>query len=702
MAGLYWLTGSLVAPMVLHAVIDVTSGAMARLAFSSEPEPAARQSGTGRRTASPATPAGDGCARGRRGAAINPLERPLVIWDGDCGFCRRSVEHLRARAGERIAFEPYQTAHTRYPQTPVEAFAAAVHLVEPDGRVSHGAEAVYRTLDLSGARALLLAYRFVPGFAAVSEWGYRLVAAHRPLASSVLNLLVGRLVGPPRFRLTRFVFLRGLALVYLAAFLSLGVQVHGLVGEAGLLPAGEFLEWVHRARGGEAFFLLPTLGWLGAGDTALSLMCFGGAAAALLALLGFAQGPLFALCWVLYLSLVHLGQAFLSFQWDILLVETGFIALLFAPWLHVRPRSPRDEPPPSPVVVWLLRLLAFKLMWSSGLTKLTWGDPTWRDLTALDYHYWTQPIPNPLSWYASHLPSLLQRISCALMLVVEVLVPLLVFTPRRPRLIAFWGFVLLQAVIAATGNYGFFNLLAIVLCIPLLDDDAFPAGARKRLMGEPRLSEAPARPRRPLVAGFAVLLLVIQVHPLLESFNSPTVRRLEPRLLLALYTETSPLEISNSYGLFRTMTTTRPEIQVEGRGADGEWVALSFRYKPGDPARAPRFFAPHMPRLDWQMWFAALRAERLVGHPEVVRSWLEQGDPWLARLVVAVLQGNPGVLALLEPSPFGETPPLEVRLVLWQYRFTDHGPDWWRRERVGVLAGPWSLPPAPTIGPDGR
>jgi predicted DCC family thiol-disulfide oxidoreductase YuxK len=631
--------------------------------------------------------------------AIGPLERPLVIWDGDCGFCRRSVDHLRARAGERIAFEPYQSAHARFPQVPPEAFAESVHLVEPDGGVSRGAEAVYRALAIAGSRLPLLAYRWLPGFARASEWGYRLVAAHRPLAARVLELLVGDLVGPPRFRLTRFVFLRALALVYLAAFLSLGVQVHGLVGEAGLLPAGELLEWAHQLRGTSAVFLLPTLGWLDAGDTALSLMCFGGAAAAALALLGVSQGPLFAACFVLYLSLVHLGQAFLSFQWDTLLIETGFLALLMAPWAHVRPRPPGREPPPAPVSIWLLRLLLFKLMWGSGVTKLTWGDPTWRNLTALDYHYWTQPIPNPVSWYASHLPLLLQRLSCALMLVVELVVPFLVFTPRRPRRIAFWAFVMLQLAIAATGNYGFFNLLAIALCIPLLDDHAFPAALGGRQSGTDTRSEVLSRPRRPLVTALAVLLVVLQVPPLLDSFNSAGLRRLEPQPLLALSAAASPFLVCNSYGLFRTMTTTRPEIQVEGRPDGGDWTALPFRYKPGDPARAPRFFAPHMPRLDWQMWFAALSAERLVGRPELAASWLERGDPWLARLVVAVLRGEPEVLALLGPSPFGETPPREVRLVLWQYRFTDRGHDWWERERVGVLAGPWSLPQSSRLGP---
>jgi predicted DCC family thiol-disulfide oxidoreductase YuxK/uncharacterized membrane protein YphA (DoxX/SURF4 family) len=623
------------------------------------------------------------------------LERPLVIWDGDCGFCRRSVDHLRARAGDRIAFEPYQSAHDRFPDIPREAFAAAVHLVETDGRVSRGAEAVYRALALVGARLPLLAHRWVPGFAAASEWGYRLVAANRSLAARVVHLLVGDLVGPPRFRLTRAVFLRALALVYLVAFVSLGVQVHGLVGEAGLLPAGEFLEWAQRLRGGEAVLLLPTLGWLGAGDTALSVMCYGGAAAAALAALGFSQGPLFAVCFALYLSLVHLGQAFLSFQWDVLLTETGFLALLLAPWNHLGPRRPSREPPPAPVAIWLLRVLVFKLMWSSGVTKLAWGDPTWRNLTALDYHYWTQPIPNPLSWYASQLPLLAQRVSCALMLAVELVVPFLVFAPRRPRLVAFWAFVILQLAIGATGNYGFFNLLTIALCLALLDDHAFPAVIRVPDTGADTPPEGLSRPRRPLVTVLAVLLVLLQVPPLLGSFNAPRLRRLEPRPLRVLTAAASPFLISNSYGLFRVMTTTRPEIQVEARAEDGDWTSLPFRYKAGDPARAPRFLAPHMPRLDWQMWFAALRAESLAGPSGVDASWLQRGDPWLARLVEAVLRGDEEVLALLGPSPFAATPPHEVRLVLWQYRFTDHGPDWWQRRRIGVVAGPWRPPQSP-------
>ena len=588
----------------------------------------------------------------------------------------------------------------RFAAIPVEAFRAAVHLVEPDGRVSRGAEAVFRALACGAGRTAALpfaAYRFVPGFAAAAEWGYRLVAAHRPFASRLLDRLVGDLVGPPRFRLARAVFLRLLALTYVAAFLSLGSQVKGLVGEHGLLPAGEFLNAVRAARGGAAFWLVPTLGWLGAGDTALSILCYGGAAAAVMALLGFAQGPLFLVCWAFYLSLVHLGQDFLSFQWDSLLLETGVIALLLAPWAHLRPRRPGDEPRPSTAAVWLLRLLLFKLMFSSGLTKLTWGDPTWHDLTALTYHYWTQPIPTPLAWYANRLPLAIQELSCAVVFVVELALPFLIFAPRRPRRIAFWGFLALQVLIAATGNYGFFNVLAIGLCVPLLDDRAWPVPLR-RLLGDDAFagvasppSERSARGGRPIVTAAACAVAVLSVSPIVESSNLGLAAARPRAALRQLSALTSPFFISSSYGLFRSMTTTRPEIQIE-TSPDGEtWREVVFRYKPGDPARAPRFFAPHMPRLDWQMWFAALEAEALPPDPEATTAWLEGEDVWLQRLVVALLRGERPVLDLLAPSQFEEAPRY-VRLRLWQYRFSDGGRDWWVRRPVGVLAGPFALP----------
>jgi hypothetical protein len=221
-------------------------------------------------------------------------------------------------------------------------------------------------------------------------------------------------------------FLTALSVVYLLAFLSLAVQIQGLIGSRGILPVAPWLDAVAAAQSGIPWTRLPTLLWLSASDAMLSFLVWGGALAALIAALGWARGPLLAVCWAFYLSLVGGGQDFLSFQWDVLLLEAGFLALFVAPWGWRR----RAVAPPR-LAVWLLRLLLFKLMLSSGLTKLTWGDPTWADLTALEYHYWTQPLPTPLAWWAAQLPGWFQRLSCLLMFGVELVAPFGAFGPRR-------------------------------------------------------------------------------------------------------------------------------------------------------------------------------------------------------------------------------------------------------------------------------
>ncbi len=193
------------------------------------------------------------------------------------------------------------------------------------------------------------------------------------------------------------------------------------------------------------------------------------------------------------------------------------------------------------------------------------------------------------------------------------------------------------------------------------------------------------------MAVVATGVALLSIPPLVDAFHTGYWSRHPDSALLRLTTVASPFFLSNSYGLFRTMTTTRPEIEIE-RSEDGEsWRAVAFRYKAGDPRRAPPFVAPHMPRLDWQMWFAALRAEGLAGNPEAAGTWLEAEDVWLQRLLVALLRGEPAVLELLEAAP--KDRPKYVRLVLWEYRFTDRGSDWWARDRVGVLVGPLSLSP---------
>ena len=295
----------------------------------------------------------------------------------------------------------------------------------------------------------------------------------------------------PTYLLSRWLFLRLLGLVYLVAFVSLAVQITGLVGEHGILPARDFLDQARTTYGGAAYRLFPTLCWLGAGDGALRLLAWGGAVLALLLIAGVAQAPVLLLLWALYLSLSVVGQVFLWFQWDALLLETGLVAILYAParWLP----SLEREPEPSRAMHWLVLWLLFRLIFLSGITKLASGDPTWRNLTALDYHFWTQPLPPWTAWYAQQLPPWMHRAMTLGMFVIELGAPWLIFAPprfARLRLTAFVLLVLGQLGIAVTGNYGFFNLLSLTLCVPLLDDAVLRRAIPLRL-AKPIAHEAP-------------------------------------------------------------------------------------------------------------------------------------------------------------------------------------------------------------------
>ena len=206
----------------------------------------------------------------------------------------------------------------------------------------------------------------------------------------------------PTYVVTRRLFLRLLGAVYFVAFASLAMQISGLAGERGILPAGQFLDWAHSIYGAASYFQLPTIFWLGASDAALQLAAWSGALLAILLMLGIAPLLDLFLLWALYLSLTVAGQDFMAFQWDVLLLETGLLAMLWAPatW-----RLGRGERQPPELARLLLVFLLFKLMFLSGATKLLSGDPTWRHLTALDFHFETQPLPPWTAWYAHHLPA---------------------------------------------------------------------------------------------------------------------------------------------------------------------------------------------------------------------------------------------------------------------------------------------------------
>jgi hypothetical protein len=473
----------------------------------------------------------------------------------------------------------------------------------------------------------------------------------------------------PSYFLSRWIFLRLLGVVYLAAFLSLRGQVKGLVGRRGILPVADYLEEVRRLTGRECYYLVPTFCWLDASDRALDRLCTAGALLSGLLILGVAPAPVLLLLWADYLSLSAACQRFLGYQWDALLLEAGLHAVPLAP-LRLWPRLGR-EPPPR-VALWLLRWLLFRLMLTSGLVKLHSGDPAWRTRTALAYHYETQPLPAWTSWYMHQLPAGFHRLSTWFTLAVELGLPPLMFGPRRCRQLACAGTVLLQAIIAATGNFGFFNLLTVALCVPLLDDQSFPRRWRPAVV-------APTPTRSSLRRWFGWLAVPLAAVPVMLSgleLLAACGRRVRgPRLLGRVREVLVPFRSLNTYGLFAVMTTRRPEIIVEGSNDGRIWLPYEFRWKPGDVRRRPAFTGLHMPRLDWQMWFAALG------------SFWENG--WFLQFLVRLLEGSPEVLGLLRHNPFPGAPPRYVRAILYDYRFTDRAARketgaWWRREALGL------------------
>ena len=535
----------------------------------------------------------------------------------------------------------------------------------------------------------------------------RLVTASRVAITIVYRIWHGKDLKPTTYHISSTLFLRLLGVVYLIAFVSLWTQIHGLVGDHGLLPAANFLDTVERHFADQdppasPVGKIPTLAWINADDGFLHLLCAAGTLLSVTLILGVLPLPTLILLWFAYLSLFHVGQVFLSFQWDILLLETGFIAIFIAPWV-LRSKFLADRHPPR-LAIWLVWWLLFRLMFESGAVKLTWNDGqagpdgstvanTWESLTALEFHYWTQPLPVWTSWYAAELPAWFQKLSVVCVFIVELVLPWFLFGPRLLRYVACGGITLLMVLIAATGNYNFFNLLTCLMALTLLDDRIWPRWWQCRVSGsDPPLLTSPTRWQTflpvPLV-GLSLLLGGWQLKDAVAPAEQPQ-RSLESRMNIA------QLFLVNNYGLFRRMTETRPEIVMEGSAGGTEWKEYSFHWKPGDLSRPPRFNTPHQPRLDWQMWFEAIQWERVYQVTGTVDP--PYMSPWFRSLVMQLLKGEPKVLCLLAENDFPDVPPKFIRVTLYQYRFTtaEEGRqtgNWWHRDRVWTGPG-WSLPPS--------
>ncbi|XP_034161420.2 lipase maturation factor 2a [Pangasianodon hypophthalmus] len=580
-------------------------------------------------------------------------------------------------------------------------------------------------------------------------------------------------------RLPAHMFLWSLSAIYMFAFASLYVQIPGLYGNEGILPA----RWRLRVVGKSVWEQLrdtPTLLWFGPKlglDTqhCMELLSLSGTVLSLAAMTvpALRDCRLYLILWVLYLSLYQVGQVFLYFQWDNLLLEVGFLAVLIAPMRM--PWSCRSSFHDS-VTFWLLRWLLFRLMFASGVVKLTSRCPTWWGLTALTYHYETQCIPTPLAWFAHQLPVWFQKLSVLATFVIEIAVPFLFFSPiRRHRLSAFYMQVLLQVLIILSGNYNFFNLLTIVLCFSLLDDEHVNFWLCRRTQQKEKNSlqavmawvcvavevgvyallsywtvlyfdlkvdwdkksvssktafthyEFNSFLKAVTVPSVWIGVLSLTWEIITAMFRSACVRGVFRRLWSTMqwgvfsaaaasmfaislvpytYIEyeahsnlwpgvrrafelTDRYQLVNSYGLFRRMTGVggRPEVIMEGSVDGSTWTEIEFMYKPGNLSRAPPVVTPHQPRLDWQMWFAALGP-----HTQ---------SPWFSSLVRRLLQGKRDVIKLIQTDetqyPFIKQPPVYIRAHRYKYWFTEPKEDgslpqrWWRRIYVEEFYPPVRL-----------
>ncbi|MEP7015148.1 MAG: lipase maturation factor family protein [Verrucomicrobiota bacterium] len=614
----------------------------------------------------------------------NPPPKPLLIWDGECHFCRLWIERWREITNGEVDYATSQEAATRFPEIPRDQFERSMAFVDTEGRAFLAAEAVYRSLQYrSSRRWMTWSYDHVPGFAAISETAYEFVAHHRQFGSLVTRLLWGGDTRPPTYFWARTWFLRALGLIYLTAFVSLWLQVDGLIGTNGILPVSQFLPSVQEQFGPHAHWLLPTLCWFNSSDAFLHFLCGGGVALSILLIIGIAPAISLIGLSIFYLSLTIAGQTFLSFQWDIVLVEAGFLSIFLAPWQW----WPRSAPAAiSKAGLFLLKLLLFKLMLMSGLVKLTSGDDSWLSLTALDYHYWSQPLPTIFAWYADKSPESIKHFSVAFCLIVEIIVPFFIWAPRRPRLIAAGLMIVLQIAIAVTGNYCFFNLLTGTLCL-LLIDDAAVRRVERRPSVSPASQEVCLPPRHHLMqrlsiyATVAVVIVTLPVNTwLIYTAFAPNTDW--PRPLAMIYGYLESFRIVNGYGLFRVMTKDRLEIVIEGSANGIDWRPYEFRWKPGDVRSPPRWCAPHQPRLDWQMWFAALGNAR--------------ENPWFVRTLICLLQGKREVEQLFERNPFPDAPPRFIRATSYRYRFATTAERrqthaWWSREELREYVPAFSL-----------
>ena len=525
----------------------------------------------------------------------------------------------------------------------------------------------------------------------------------RAPASAIHWLFDGQLGAPDRL-IPRWLFLRGFGLIYFSAFFSLIFQIRGLIGPEGILPAQNYLQAVGQTLGSiERLWYAPTLLWFSSGPVMLIAVCWVGMAASVLLVLNVWPRGMLAICFICYLSFVSAAQDFSGYQSDGMLLEAGFISLLFAP-SGFRPRLGAAHPA-SRASLFLLQWEWFRIYFESGAVKLLSGDPEWRHFTAMDEYYQNGPLPTWIGWYVQHLPHWFHAATVVATFALELGIVWMMFLPRRWRIACFFIATAWQVPVIVTANYTFLNYLVLLLGVLLLDDGfilrVLPEKWESRVgrwvlrpSNEVRIAEQETRqagslpelsrgnqPGSPFRLHWRAVKLTVSTVMLSWVFYATAVQLIWMFLRIPLPTTPvsalEPFRIANQYGLFAVMTRGRYEIEFQGSNDGQNWATYPFLYKPQDPGKAPGIYAPYQPRFDWNLWFASLG------------SWREY--PIVGNTEVRLIDNNKDVLALFAGDPFATAPPKQIRAVLWQYWFTTLSEKratgmWWRRQLLGLYA----------------
>ena len=466
--------------------------------------------------------------------------------------------------------------------------------------------------------------------------------------------LIGRLIG----------------LNCLISFVSLMIQLPGLIGDHGLFPVSTVYKDIGIIGGN--ICLCPSLIWLAPNLTTALFLCFTGSILAFLTVLGYLKGFVFLLLYILYLSITKACGPFTQFQWDILLLESLFLCVFLYPFLPGLKNDSTNKfnmQQPNPFIWVCFLVLIFKLMLSSGLCKITANDPTWTNLTALYYHFATQPLPNPLAYVFNQLPHIVLKCGVIFVFIVELILPIFIFTNSKLRSFTAFGFIALQVIIALTGNYAFFNLLTISLCLPLMNDSVLQKIIPEKLLtflnitirnnntkidniaSEPIFKIRLAQTFKLSVAIILTLLSLVKILSLSGFiYQIPLIETIDESI--------SPFCIANSYGLFAVMTKARPEITIEGSYDGINFKEYTFKFKPGPLNRMLPIIAPYQPRLDWQLWFIALDENNI--------------SPILKNLVYGLMLNYKPILNLIDYNPFLDKPPNIIKVSIYDYHMTNY------------------------------